>query len=168
MKQIPVDECPAGSWLNVAVAIAQGWKYHKKCDRCFISPKHVYDDRKYIGDNWDSTQCHPYIEDTNGNRYSLCPDGHSNSLDIISLSSWSTDIASAWELVELEKMAVIPLKNDQWLAIPYSAIPDDYTTYKIDLTDGEIASTAPLAITRAYLKARGVEFVEIPEELCDD
>ena len=25
-----------------------------------------------------------------------------------------------------------------------------------------------LAITRAYLKARGIEFVEIPEELCDD
>ena len=103
-----------------------------------------------------------------GNRYSLCLDGHGNGLDIISLSSWSTDIASAWELVKLEKMAIIPLKSDRWLAIPYSTIPDDYTAYKIDLIDGEIASTVPLAIVRAFLKAKGVEFVEVPEELCDD
>lgn len=152
MKRIPVDECPAGRAIDVAVAIA-GYDKNLVVDFEYgliaTSKMRLREalESGWIG--WDSI--------LKGEAGSFC----------LESPKYSTDIVAAWDLMRLESMAIIPLKSDRWLAIPYSAIPDDYTAYKIDLTDGEIASTAPLAIARAYLKARGVEFVEVPEELCD-
>jgi len=150
MKQIPIDECPAGPELDAAVAKARYSEIELVIDLehglIATSETRLCESLESGWIGWESI--------LKGEAESFC----------LKLLKYSTDITEAWELMELEKMAIIPLKSDRWLAIPYSAIPDDYTAYRIDLADGEIASTAPLAITRAYLKAKGVEFVEVADE----
>ena len=149
MKRIPVDECPAGIEIDVAVARVRHSEINLVVDfehgLIATSQERLAEALREGWIGWDISEDKPIR---------FC----------IKLSKYSTDIITAWELVELEKIAVIPLKSDRWLAIPYSTIPDDYTAYKIDLMDGEIASTAPLAITRAFLKAKGIKFVEVPDE----
>jgi hypothetical protein len=85
---------------------------------------------------------------------------------------WSTDIAAAWELVEAEYMAIIPLDNGMWVA-PLDVAMTNYwnspdgelalSYYELHLGNSIVADTAPLAIARAYLKAKGVEEVEVPD-----
>ncbi len=76
----------------------------------------------------------------------------------------STDIAAAWELVEHwmaeNKENTFDIVSNQepklrWLAF-------------FESDKSMIADTAPLAITRAYLKAKGVEFIEVPDNETDN
>ena len=64
----------AGPEMDAAIAVEiMGWTRHDKCDRCFLSPKHVYIDGIYNGDNWDGKECHPHICSPDGKKYYLCP-----------------------------------------------------------------------------------------------
>ena len=121
MKQIPVDECPAGTYLDVAVVKAQ---YHGE---------HLVIDFKH--------------------RLFSTSD---RAISCIKLSRYSTDIAAAWELIDRMGTQYAPsiYQIGQW-----------YCNFLVD--GGRIescAETAPLAITRAYLKVEEVEFVEVPDE----
>ena len=63
-----------GPEMDAAVATGvMGWVRHDKCGRCWISPKHIYIDGIYIGDNWDGKECHPFIRSPEGQNYYLCP-----------------------------------------------------------------------------------------------
>jgi hypothetical protein len=68
--------------------------------------------------------------------------------------SYSTDnIAAAWELLSHfdEYIRICRTSNDIWY----------FDT--VDLVIETQATSAPLAICRAFLKANGIEFVEVPE-----
>jgi hypothetical protein len=74
----------------------------------------------------------------------------------------SGDIRAAWELVEDSKDCIVDLIS------PFS-LTEDGRKWATSLINGEnvftgYASTAPLAIVRAYLLAHGVTEVEMPEE----
>jgi len=133
MKQIPIDECPAGTYLDVAVAKAQ---YHGE---------HLVIDFKH--------------------RLFSTSD---RAISCIKLSRYSTDIAPAWELVEeLHDQSIFMCLSDEndlyeWYCGLTNAIDDRTISFEIG------ADTAPLAITRAYLKAKGVEFVEVADETNTD
>jgi hypothetical protein len=65
--------------------------------------------------------------------------------------SYSTDIAAAWELAEKYRHGGFGVGWSESWGMPYCMMDDAY----------EYAETAPLAICRAFLKANGVEFVEV-------
>ena len=131
MKQIPVDECPAGIYLDVAVTKAQ---YHGE---------HLVIDFKH--------------------RLFSTSD---RAISCIKLSRYSTDIAAAWELVE-----ILYRQAEEWISIARDSSGNYWAGVIGSVSDWDwwkyssVAGTVPLAITRAYLKAKGVEFVEVPEEL---
>lgn len=78
--------------------------------------------------------------------------------------SWSTDIAAAWELVEqlvqsnpLQDIHLEHLEHTGW------GVSSCYDEAEGGWNGWVYAETAPLAICRALLKAKGVEYVEIPD-----
>jgi len=130
MKQIPVDECPAGIYLDVAVAKAQ---YHGE---------HLVIDFKH--------------------RLFSTSD---RAISCIKLSRYSIDIAAAWILAP---DVLFDYELRCWIkAWQTGNCVWDREGNGEFLVNSE-ADAAPLVITRTYLKAKGIEFVEIPEELCHD
>lgn len=126
MKRIPVDECPAGPWLDAAVAEAQG---KIACDRW--SPVN-FPEPGYIKVCW-----------------------HDNCYPANYPAQYSRNIAAVWELVdemyEEEDQEIFSRFMKEWMRAGLGP-----------------AHLTVLRITRAYLKAKGIKFVEVPEELCDD
>jgi len=124
MKQIPVDECPAGVEIDAAVAKAIGWQ------KITIGP---------------------------GAENKLMASGRDLDNRIRVVLQFSQDIEAAWELWEDVKKKVWAdfIDELEWRA-------DTSCTFDV------LRYITPLTITRAYLKAKGVEFVEVPEVLCDD
>lgn len=97
-----------------------------------------------------------------GGWWKLSSDGKRLELD--KYVSPSFNMRYAWFLATELSIAVIPLQSGRWRATAHNAIPDDYTAYTIiDLSNGEVAEIASLAICRAYLRAKGVEYVEVLE-----
>jgi len=94
MKQIPVDECPAGGEMDAAVA---------KVRQCTEDPKP------------------------------------------------SIDPNAAWELMKVSGLGKVEI-------ITFGPWSETFLEF------GIIRGPDPLAITRAYLKVKGVEFVEVPDE----
>ena len=126
MKQIPVDECPAGRGIDLAVEEVSG---RIACDQWIF-------------------ELHPqgYIK----NCY------HDACYPINYPPQYSRNIEAAWGLIYQMGIRYAPsiYQIAQW-----------YCNF---LVDGEriesCAITAPLAITRAFLKAKGIKFVEVPDE----
>ena len=74
--------------------------------------------------------------------------------DMPIVRSWSTDIAAAWELAELCKHGRFGVGWSESWVVPYCVLGDIHI----------YAETVPLAICRAFLKARGGTHVEVPDE----
>ena len=74
----------------------------------------------------------------------------SGNVDWRSIPAYSTNIAAAWELAEKERMRIG--WTEAW-DVPYAACRELICEY---------ADKHPLAICRAFLKANGVEYVEVP------
>lgn len=97
--------------------------------------------------------------DKNGSPY------HKDSVIAGHVITWvfpySTDISEAWKLAKQlaldHEFFITNYKTERtcgWCA--------NYRKYQQEWASVD-ADTAPLAITRAYLKAHGIEFVEVPE-----
>ena len=132
--KIPVDECPAGPAMDAAIAK--------------ILNGHSFDG---LG----------RIENRGGTIAEFCkicnkPRGYHR------LWSYSTDIAAAWELFKelKEKQSPVTIyqidgwKNHSWTCW----IDRDGSNLRAD------ANSAPLAICRAFLKAHGVEYIDVEPE----
>lgn len=141
-KQIPVDDCPAGPALDAAVAKVLGWA------------DLVFDAYTPAGRQLCGT--HP------SGRGGF--DGNGRMI----VTRWSADIARAWELVEEAHFSIWCAGGpDKWvwgagywregnlLCWSYDLDPEDCLSPMCEITS--------LAITRAFLKAKGVEFIEIDE-----
>ena len=149
MPKIPIDECPAGPAMDMAVAEALGWHIEfwqdgadGGCELCDEEGNHV----------------RPWSYDPSP-RWRWSP---------------STDIAAAWELViwcraniEGQSLRLVgPEHPDEsgcafengWDA---SFVNSQYVY--TDIGQHTNADTAPLAICRAFLKANGIEHMEVPE-----
>jgi hypothetical protein len=158
MKRIPIDECPAGPALDAAAGKALGWtEYEIDGLRFWQAPA-----QEEQPGEWESTGY--FIYPTHSDLHFELP-AHLRLYG--GKGTWrpSKDIAAAWELVEdLYKQA------GEWISTTRShkgnycagvigTVSDwDWWEYSSE------ADTAPLAITRAYLKAKGVEFVEVPDD----
>lgn len=91
----------------------------------------------------------------------ICPI-HSSDPDV--KLHYSTDIAAAWEVIEYlrgETISNLGIKIgwDDHFSIRVAGYWKRYDDWWYDAE----AETFPLAICRAFLKANGVEFVEVPE-----
>lgn len=148
MTKIPVSEAPASPWLDAAVARA------KYGDDLVVDLEHgliaTSEDRlrESLGSGWIGWDCGP-----NGEAPSFC----------MELPKYSMHIGDAWDLKPEQGFVVICRFSDhsecEWHELIDADDPDcegflDYDT---------VAETAPLAITRAYLLARGVTEIEVPE-----
>jgi hypothetical protein len=93
------------------------------------------------------------FEYADGSKIFLCLVGKTASGNVAwrSIPAYSTDIAAAWVLAEKERMRIG--WTEAW-DVPYAACRELICEY---------ADKHPLAICRAFLKANGVEHVEVPE-----
>ena len=136
MKQILVDECPVGVEIDAVVAEMVG-------DPGYFSDYVVINGTRKDIETWISKDWTPE-EPPPGCYAGEMPYGY------------SIDIWSAWELIDRMGMQYAP------------SIYQIARWYCSFLVDGEriesCATTAPLAITRAFLRAKGIEFVEVPDE----
>jgi len=90
-----------------------------------------------------------WFEYPDGSKILLLCDERDNWRSIPAYSA--NNIAAAWELVEKERMRIG--WTEAW-DVPYAACRELICEY---------ADKHPLAICRAFLKANGVEHVEVPE-----
>jgi len=136
MPKIHVSDCPAGFVLDAAVAETRGWRWilypspfgDDVVMRCIVPPEKFKPELAAKGNE---------------------PPGY------LYLPKYSTDIATAWPLVEELKMRC---GYSHQRHEPFAMLEcEEYGTLV------QYADTVPLAITRAYLKARGV--TEVPEEI---
>lgn len=142
MKRIPINECPAGAEIDAAVEEAQGRPGYFS-DYVIINEKR-YDIETWIRKPWTPEQPQP------GQRIGRMP------------RKYSTDIQAAWELVESRiaenEKNVFDVVSSREPGLRWMAFFDRGKKVRSAMAD-----TAPLAITRAYLNAKGVVFVEVPE-----
>jgi hypothetical protein len=97
--------------------------------------------------------------DTDGKR--LHPKVHLKGWDTDSDEdgfSPSTSIIDAWEVVERAGLVVGKTDEGEWMAV-HSTLDREFE-YWFDAEEGVVASTAPLAICLAALRAVGVEVPE--------
>lgn len=133
MRQVSVDECPAGPWLDAAVAKALGYEVKGAFLDGVFFPAGCVKDGEWVSFNRD-------------------------------LGGWwpSTDLAAAWELVEESDLFVdnFLTKNEdgKYIVCPIYAGFGEYPEY-YEGADENVA----LAITRAFLKARGIARIEVPD-----
>jgi len=142
MKRIPIDECPAGPEIDAAVAKARYSEIELVIDLehglIATSETRLCESLESGWIGWKST--------LNGEVESFC----------LKLLKYSTDITEAWELVDGAGIQHAPsiYRIARW-----------YCNFMVDGEQIESwATTAPLAIIRAFLKAKGIEFVEVPDE----
>ena len=141
----------AGPELDALVAEkVMGWERHDKCDRCSVSPKHIYYGTEYIGDSWDGKECHPYLKSPGGQKYYLCPCHEQRRDSGPPPPPYSTDIAAAWEVVDALMDNGIGLPQIFHDGQLWVASVSDCTRKKSNMAS---ALTAPLAICRAALLA---------------
>jgi len=138
MKRVPISECPAGPWLDAAVAQARG-------SLVFSQPDFG---RWFVASSIDAfhmvMRSGEFIETDSSGPMDFC----------YKLPRYSIDIAAAWELVEELKMrcGYDPEGGD-----PFAFVSEGTHTWM------SFAETVPLAVARAYLWIKGVTEVEIPE-----
>jgi len=97
----------------------------------------------------------------NGSKILLClvgkiaskHDGWTEQDDWRSVPPYSTDIAAAWGLAESCRHSGFGVGWSEDWGAPYCMMGDTY----------EYGETVPHAICRAFLKANGVEYIEVPE-----
>jgi len=138
MSRISVDSCPAGKWMDAAVAKALGWEdlHWKEVDRGL--------DHYELWGWWG--------KGPNGECYLG--------------KYYSTDTAAAMELEpKMPYFKLIRRAASLWQC--QSAFCGDWfdhlcSSCGCQFADGE---TIPLAISRAFLKAKGVKVIEIEEVL---
>jgi len=134
MKRVPISECPAGPWLDAAVAKAIGYEVNGAS----------------VDDTFYPAGCIKSGEFVSFNR---------------NLGAWwspSTDITAAWELVEegdlLVENFLTKNEDDKYVICHkyhgFGEWPEYYEGNDEDVS---------LVIARAFLRAKGVEYVEIPE-----
>jgi len=150
--KVPIDECPAGPAMDAAVAKALGW-VKVECDGIYY---------------WSDPSVDEWHTDRIASIYSTV--GH--KLEGAIVWSPSTDIAAAEELWN-------KLVEEHWvMSVCYGPGRDgsNYASVQMQLdkflitdlmtrnpTDMDAkAETKPLAISRAFLKAKGIEYVEVP------
>lgn len=141
MAKVPVDRCPASPTLDAIVARVRrisedGWPWY-----CYVL-QHSIDMASSVfdGTNW-CYACNSLVE-----------------LQGRLPRPVSTDIAAAWVLVEvLTQDYEFYITNYRNLGGGWSAC---YKLKAGEWTSSD-ADTAPLAIVHAYLKANGVEYVEV-------
>ena len=131
MRQVPIDECSAGPWLDVAVAEAIG-----------LQVKWV------ASDPWG--QSRPYYL---AGYYKSRDEGWQEREDWRPVKQYSTDIAAAWFLIEegdlLTQNFLTKNEDDRYVICPkHVGFPECY--------EGADKKVAPI-IARAFLKAEGVE-----------
>jgi hypothetical protein len=149
MVKIPVDECPAGTVMDAAVAKALSHLVFCQLDfdRWFIaSDRDAFQQGLMNGLFW---------EGGGGREPRYCLD----------MPNYSADIAAAWKLFsylckEWFCVKSIFIKD---LRIKVNLYRDSKALLYADPTITAIAQYAPLAITRAFLKANGVEYIEVPD-----
>jgi hypothetical protein len=141
MPKIPIDECPAGPAMDAAVAKALGW-VKVECDGIYY---------------WSDPSVDEWHTDRIASIYSTV--GH--KLEGAIVWSPSTDIAAAWELLPRMQSAygiLLALLHD---VTECKIMKDDKPI--IGRAEDEKTEPSSLAISRAFLKARGIEFIEMPE-----
>lgn len=150
MPKIPVDEAPAGPWLDAAVAQALGHLVAHQPDfgRWFIaSDADALQEGLNHGEFWEDI--------TDPVRVRYCS----------TMPKYSSRIEAAWELVE---KLVPDFRCD--LTSRYNHSPERNMVEWGASFVGEgghfvgYAPDAPLAIARAYLKAKGMTEIETQEE----
>ncbi len=159
MPKVPVDECPAGPAMDAAVAQALGIK---------TFPHPELWDGSFGGGGW----C-PIC------KHSFSSDAQADEISCLYPPQYSTDIAAAeklWDKLAEDHWVVsvcygpgrdgcsyasVQMQLDIFLAIDLLArIIDLLTRSPMDMdAKGE---TKALAISRAFLKANGVEEIEVP------
>jgi len=137
MPKTPVDECPAGPEMDAAVAETLGYEveWSEQPDGS-KTPIYLAGEVASRSDGWTQRPHWRIIL--------------SYSIDI--------DIAAAWELIEKLKneyklLAELMDWPKGWFVV-FSHAPIKYSA---------IAETAPLAICRAFLKAKRIEYIEVSE-----
>jgi len=147
MPKIPVTQAPAGPALDAAVAEARGWQILVMDNNAFWV---TYGEH----DMWSASGYLSLLPDEGWIKEPLPIYGEKG------IWNPSTDIAAAWELVE-EKKSEIMAKD--WvdfcdilkeLILPNSGWRDEYAL---------LSGLSPLTITRAYLKAKSIEEIDIPD-----
>lgn len=154
MKKIPIDEAPAGPEMDAAIARALG--------------------------------CNVTIGKREGRQAAFCnceSREHENPITYVSrmLKRYSQDIEAAWELVEWLHQRIDEAEDGNPDALPFAlawyqrlrlefgrktgwwASFDARNIKGIEPSFLCIAETARLAICRAFLKANGIEYIEVPE-----
>jgi hypothetical protein len=135
--KVPVDEAPAGSAMDAAVAEVLGWLPYE-CDAIWYWKDMSDDDFPYY------------------NYVAYSHNVHSYELEDVKVWSPSTDIAAAWELLEGFTAQIATLSGGMWGVI--------LGTHPMEPTRSVKAETAPLAICRAFLRASGVIEIEVDDE----
>ena len=138
MTRVPIDQAPAGPALDAAVAGAQGKRVKWMENAIGLSA-------------WPA-----YFAGLMSSR----------DTDWISQADWrgvpeySTDIAAAWELMEAKRAEMMA---KDW--IDFCDILKELILRNSGWRDvyALLSGLTPLAITRAYLKAKGVETIDIPD-----
>jgi hypothetical protein len=75
-----------------------GWKKHAKCEKCSVSPRHVYIRGEYAGDDWEGKECHPHLVDPAGHRVYTC-ECRERKRDYF-LPRYSVDMADAQDVIK--------------------------------------------------------------------
>ncbi|MGD8499539.1 MAG: hypothetical protein PVJ86_02765 [Phycisphaerales bacterium] len=140
--KVPVDECPAGPEIDAAVAQALGYEvqWSPQPDG-FRAPIYLVGTITWYDDGVDRPH------------WTIVP-------------NYSLEIAAAWELIERLKDKAFDVSLEIrwdfscWAACFFGDWTSGYGGDAIYRAEGE---TAPLTISRAFLKANGMEYVEVLE-----
>lgn len=149
--KVSVDKCPAGPEMDTAVAKARGWK-KVECDGLW-----------YWAD--------PTVDEWHTNRVADSKNVHGYELEDTHVWSPSTGIADAHDLIENRKRHdftdayAISMNyvfdgdtgGADWV-VEFASSSD--STFK---SADDMAPELPHAISRAYLRARGIEYVEVDQ-----
>jgi len=140
MSKTPVDECPAGREMDAAIEEILGYSGYFS-DYILINNQR-YDIKTWIWKDWTPE------DPPKGWRPGIMP------------RNYSADIAAAWELAEWL------VQNHEFYITNFYNPGGWSASYRKKSGSDWIPSdtkTAPLAICRAFLKANGIEYVEVPE-----
>lgn len=145
-------EMEAGREMDALIAEKiMGWTKHEKCNKCSVSPRHVYIRGEYFGDDWEGKECHPYLRDPGGNRVYLCPCQERKDTELPFYSVNLRDMMDViWQCRQLGFQVDISASPDR---SGYEAISSPAgSSHRVS----SYADTMPLAVCRAALTAAGL------------